>query len=746
MDAIIQQHKEISKIEALLRTPKKAIKWFSKQKSNASPIQSNTHQGIMNHIILSRYPNRIWPAWIQSHLNQEKGTIVQSLPWCITNTHFNQYIELCSQDGRSVIQTDPLGMVTLSDQWSIELFLKTDRAIIRLSDHCTPIQSYDPSTQRIETQYTTNWGHINWSGLLTKSGFKLEISPLELNPNYSIIAAIRPYNIKGISPIHSIQYIAAGGIVINKKIGLTLDKKPDNIVCTSLHNEDPLTIMNKWTQLLDIECQWGLGSCVLEWSGQELTAPISLYHPFSNKTLPSWKYFVKSKQTDNEWLIPMHPHIKELNAQPSPSSEKMAQLAIQSQPKLSYIWQTNIQLALQSSKKTLLANIKHNQIPNLPLFMYFYATIHFASSDTIHNQLDFILSRQTPFKHLKGQAQQLILLNKLHTIQPKIYALLSGKKVETLTQKLLKNIHKSNKLNIPALFHDSSEKPFQYETLLWVLGSLNAIQSLPLNNQYRNQAKTQLSCLGNLLNDIWKHAAKRQQVAPIIPINYTQFILPQILNNLVAIYPLNTPISNEICNQTIEALESEFTVNDLFCPQTHHSGINTFSNVFLAQVYLNQKNPKFYTLFKWLIDTSLPGGNWPEFVHPDTQNGSFGRGHDHTTSLELLMLIRNMILSDESPQTLVLFPGISAEWISQTDAPLTITNWPTRYGLLSLNLTTKAPQHYELEIQVDQPHPKTLAIFFPHSIKTIETNNRKIEVSQQPIEIPFPKDTISLYL
>ena len=81
----------------------------------------------------------------------------------------------------------------------------------------------------------------------------------------SFFIAIRPYNIEGVAHIKEITFLSENTFIINNQLGLILDKKPDNVVCSNFQDKDISSMYEEWEMILSTQCSSGMASAFAEY-------------------------------------------------------------------------------------------------------------------------------------------------------------------------------------------------------------------------------------------------------------------------------------------------------------------------------------------------------------------------------------------------------------------------------------------------------------------------------------------------
>ncbi|MFW9884460.1 MAG: hypothetical protein ACFFEX_08730 [Candidatus Thorarchaeota archaeon] len=130
----------------------------------------------------------------------------------------------------------------------------------------------------------------------------------------------------------------------------------------------------------------------------------------------------------------------------------------------------------------------------------------------------------------------------------------------------------------------------------------------------------------------------------------------------------------------------------------------------LAHYHVLRKD-EFATLqiLKRVADFASEFYTLPEFVNIRTSGGGDGDGCSLMAAVDLLLLVREMILSEDG-EDLVILPGISDEWYTSS-IPLTVKSLPTSHGEVDIEVGVSTNQH---QIEVGMKNlPRELIIQVP---------------------------------
>jgi hypothetical protein len=139
-------------------------------------------------------------------------------------------------------------------------------------------------------------------------------------------------------------------------------------------------------------------------------------------------------------------------------------------------------------------------------------------------------------------------------------------------------------------------------------------------------------------------------------------------------------------------------------------GVSSHLGLRLAHYHVLRKD-EFATLqiLERLMEFVSEFYTFPEFVNTRTSGGSHGDGCSLITAVDLLLLLREMILSEDG-EDLVILPAISDEWYTSS-IPLTVKSLPTSHGTVDIGVGISTNQH-QIEVRMKNL-PRELIIHVP---------------------------------
>lgn len=206
---------------------------------------------------------------------------------------------------------------------------------------------------------------------------------------------------------------------------------------------------------------------------------------------------------------------------------------------------------------------------------------------------------------------------------------------------------------------------------------------------------------------------------------------PGIIGSVVDLYPLQLNIlSNLEITKTLKSIYKLYFIDNLFFHSIIHSGFNIYLSLQVAQGFLKLNYPK---ITRKILKSVLKkrGGLlvYPEAIHPTTGGGVMGDGFHGWASAELILLFRELVLS-EYRNRLHIFKGLRKKELFNNNfffgpfplqgANITITGYLENNG---------GKIEFQIE-RVEQINYRDIIIYLPYK----DLTKYKIQIIP---EIPF---------
>ncbi|MEK9657702.1 MAG: hypothetical protein VW378_04950 [bacterium] len=741
-------------------------------------------QGLRNHYYISEKRQWSWPFWAQHQLDPQHPLYSCSeSPFMLQNHSCRNWGTLSLPGQSPAILYDPKGMLTfLPLRWSLEFWIVYDQRLIFPSDW-DQVQQTHSQLGVLEQRYVHPHFQLTSHVLLSKKDKSEDFASITLSfqnlrdtdLQASLIMAIRPYNSLGISGIQNIQYLNMNAFMVDDQLGICLNSIPDNILCLSAQDGDVSEYITQWEMILRSHCKHYLASAAAEYrfslQAQEVAAVSSCVPFFPYQHRPSsWT----SKLTHIQQLS-LKKNIQFLN---SVSHEKINNsLKKETKTLLSPI--TNVSLAdslsTQLLKRTLTSLLSflgpghtlsgmltpQASLVKVPLALY-VSLFQFRGNSWVMPAVTSLLrsswhndSKQLTldpthncriFCFLQHCCYHFDLENILDSLQQK--GLILAKLI--LNRRLR---HDSTHTHWVGLLKQSysCDQSFELRHYLWDnLWAWSVFQQLKTNSAYKQTSSDWLDLQIQQFQTGIMHLCQRYSDLNKTPLSFfvsNQYFQETRLLDVVytAVFQDLFNIQDPIVTHTLSFLETLLNSDYLLYTPLRY-GYDMGRQFKLLRLFIRQRNPKAFVLYKRLISFSSCQDSWPEVLNPQTLGGAFGQGHCPFASALFAQCVYDFLIY-ETVNNIYLLPFLPPDWMPRPDAPLSIERLYTRFGSIDLHLSYISENKVRLSIT---PHfkqqPNQLFVSFPYTILKLEDELGHKEVHKKQVSISKTTTQITFYL
>ncbi|NQY73978.1 MAG: hypothetical protein HRT90_04365 [Candidatus Margulisbacteria bacterium] len=740
-------------------------------------------QGFTNSQIIPYLPKRIWPFWVYTqnnpshpHFSGGQQAFVQ-----LNHTHRNwTHLSYPGCEAHGII--DPFGLVTPTDNgWSLDMWVANSTNLISPSQLTAVSQELEDGHSVVKTGFQLLNVTINATTFLKpiQKGepqifHKVTLQNTSSSPvKLSFFFAIRPYNPEGISPISSITYHSSNAFVINNRLGLVLDQKPQNIVCLNAKEGDVSERYNQCEMILGSKCSQNLCSAIAEY---RITLDANQTKSITCK-LPTLKNNILNAFQD--YLPPAKQHLlkKRIGAASSLKFESEKQTA-------HTLWKgiesTLFSIALADKK------IETLFLQNRAHLLTFISPTHLTSGAFSHTQpnlLNHVLGISA--LHVMGSMElsQKLIVNVLHSKEwrpfiPKesmdkmgqIIYLIHHHFQFTKNQKFLDFaypfVENEVKMIEKVMFKSKQTNPLRglikrglspdstgdSDDYLWHnFWSLYGLRTAKILSEkcFKTKNKQIISDIESLLSTAIRHFASmlssQFKQSPFLPVSPTRGIDPNLIYNLISIWPLDLYDPHDpVVTQTLSHIESYFLSDGLYFSPLGQCGFSPFLNTILAMVYLKRHDSKAMHILKVLTQSGTQTGSFPDAIHPKSGGGMSGDGHSLLSTASMIHLIRSILIQEDNGK-LILTPMIPSEWLNH-ETVVNVKNAPTIFGPIHFSLIKKAPQIFELTLKTEfHTKPSEIILRLPVPIVCYNLDGQTYKVSnKKEFSLPLGVERIEI--
>lgn len=707
-------------------------------------------RGFLNQVCISTHLDWLWPYWVnQQFYPKSPDFVARGLQLYTTNVTHRNWTAIGWPEGVTEPIVDPRGLVTpFLNSWSLDFLIFYEGELISPARLVNVRQSVENNLPIVVTEFKHQDLSVKaevFVAFVEKIKKEIIFEKVILKNNSSkrkeatFIFSLRPYNPEGISLVNSLEYSAFGDFLVNGKVAVIFQESPGTVFCSNLEKGDAVLKFKNIERRANIYCPAGLATGILVYQlsldpGQE---------EFFEARLP---------------VEPFKEEIKKITAVQALDFEQVKKETID-------FWQEKLKNAVKISLpdknlenffKTNLAYLRlffdRDQITPGP-FTYHYFWLRDATYMTFGLEIvglqeearkiiESLLKKQKSdgaFLHQEGewdsvgQVAWIALkhcyftndLEYLKTIYPSI--LKAAKWIE-----FHRNIKISqNDILFGLLPPGLSAEHFgffdyYYWDNYWAIAAvrelIQASKILGLDTDQKFLEKLCWEFTADIVSSLEKASGKIGR--PILPISPHRGMDSAAIGSLASVYPLRIfSAFDERVTNTIKFLDEKCTLENGFFHDVNHSGFGTYLTMHLAEVYLFERNPKFWQVLEWLINLASSTYCWPEAVHPVTRGGCMGDGHHGWAVAEFLILMRHLLFFEEYDR-LIVTPCLKPEWLEQ-EGEIKIENAPSYFGKINIRIKVYPKKLiYEFDAQYHQA-PREIEINLPVDIERCRVDGRE---------------------
>ncbi len=196
---------------------------------------------------------------------------------------------------------------------------------------------------------------------------------------------------------------------------------------------------------------------------------------------------------------------------------------------------------------------------------------------------------------------------------------------------------------------------------------------------------------------------------------------------------------HEAMLRTGEKLLEKYLFKNCFYHPVAHTGINIYLTLHLRHLEITKHDFRFWDNMKSVRNLATENGTWPEGIHPQLNGGVMGEGHHGWANTEWVNTVRDALIYDWHDE-LWITPVFNPEWLKEPSR-VSVQNTFTPFGKVSFQIVTEdkkirliwEPEFFE--------SPKKIKWFLPGSISVKgAVKNAEYKV----IEISLPDQKANL--
>lgn len=726
-------------------------------------------RGFLNQVCISTHLDWLWPYWVnQQFYPKSQDFVARGLQLYTTNLTHRNWTAIGWPDGQTEPIVDPRGLLTpFLNSWSLDFLVYHNGELVAPARLEKVDQYLENNLPMVVTKFSHQALEVTsqaFVGKIPKINEEIIFEKVTLKNNspeiqeLAFIFSVRPYNPEGISLVNTLEYTAFGAFLVNKKAGVVFQESPVKVICSNLEKGDAVAKFKERSRKASSSCPAGLATGILVYQ-------ISLK--------PGEEEFFEAR-------LPVTPFKEEIKKVTQIQKADFDQIKMETRK----VWQEKFKNTLKISLPDKeLQNAFEANLAFLRLFFDQdkilpgpFTYHHFWIRDAVYMtyalelagfQEEALAVLKTLLKQQKSGAF-LLQEGEWDSVGQVIWLAIQHFRL-TNDSDYLKKIfpsliksghwitnHRQVKISTDDLLFGllppglSAEHFGYFDYYYWDnYWALAAIRELMLVSQ-------QLSWPDDLpflekLN--WEYSVDLDHSLekaghkigwPILPISPHRGMDSAAIGSLASLYPLRifTPFDQRVLN-TLDYLEKNCFIEGGFFHDVNHSGFGTYLTMHIAECYLFERNPKFWSIFNWLLKNASPTFCWPEAIHPATKGGCMGDGHHGWAVAEFVILVRNLLFFEEYDR-LIVTAGLKNAWLGG-EHEINVANGRSNFGQINFiikiqgkkliyefnNSFYREPSEIEINLPLEiewatvdyQPHSFLgKQIFCPPQVKRVEVH------------------------
>lgn len=726
-------------------------------------------RGLLNYAILQMKRDWLYPYWVHQQLDpKSESFIARSQNPLLLNITQRNWTLLGSPSGFHEAIVDPRGLVTpLPREWSIDVWLVTERGIF-LPSYSIPIcQEYDTKAPRIITRFDANGMSLDIEAFVDTTNHGRDvlfqavhvINKTDQISGASVCIAIRPFNPEGVAPIQHIEFKYGRQLYIDKCLGLVFAEEPQRVYCSNAQRGDTVNIFRRQLE----RGNWMIGadadvkisaSCPNGLANAAIVYPMSLLPNVKQSIHFSVALGTKQElsrlQPKSIWRVSFEKRRE--GHQTKWEKERSTGVAIVlADERLQKLFDANVLALLQLHDGAFIS-------PGPYLYHHFwfrdavpmvYALDRLGYHRRARQVIDGFPERQTSDGFFRGpdgewdSNGEVLWLIEQHTALSHSISWLKHifpniqRGVEWIIQKRQQShdtVSTHRGLLPPSLSaeHFGTVDQYYWDSF-WGLRGIRSAVYLARVLHHKETAERwdrEAEIFSKDIRRSLEIVADRlgRNLIPASPsrpfdesaIGFVSGIYPQ---DIIDVFP-------SAFNATLHEFTDRFVDDKGFFHPIIHSGYNPYLTLQIAHAFLLNNQPQRAWQIAETIFHQCPSPySLPEAIHPKTGGGSMGDGHHGWAAAEIVLFLMDCLVK-ESNDTLFLFQDIQ-EGMLQWGTNSVVHGIATSYGKVGCTLTYETHQKalcaFTLE-PVSTRIPKQVEITFPFLLKRILPVSPKLDI------------------
>ncbi len=726
-------------------------------------------RGLLNYAILQMKRDWLYPQWVHQQLDPKSKSFVarSQNPLLLNITHRN-WTMLGSPYGEYEAIVDPCGLLTpLPREWSIDVWLVSDRGIFLPSLSIPIYQEYDTKAPRITTRFDVHGMLLEIEAFVdtTNQGRDVIFQAVHVTNNTDqvldalVCFAVRPFNPEGVAPIRHIEFKQARQLYVDHCLGLVFAEEPQRVYCSNAQQGDVVNTLRRqvecgnWRSSEEtdlkhsVSCSNGLANAAVVFEANLVpNAKRSIHSSIALGT----KQFLSRLQSKSTWRVSFEQRRERHQARWIKERSIGAVIEIADE-RLQKLFDANVLALLQLQDGEFIS-------PGPYLYHHFWfrdaaPMVHALDRLGFHRRarqvLDSFPERQASDGFFRGPdgewdsngealwliEQHVALSHPISWLGHLFPNIQRG--AEWIIQKR-KQSHDTFSTNRGLLPPSLSAEHFgmvdqYYWDSFWGLRGIRSAAALAHIIHRREIAERWDREAEMFSKDIRRslEIAADRLGRNLIPASPSRPFDESAIGFVSGIYPLGiTDVFPSAFNATLHEFTDRFVDDRGFFHPIIHSGYNPYLTLQIAHAFLLNNQPQRAWQIAETIFRQCPSPySLPEAIHPKTGGGAMGDGHHGWAAAEIVLFFLDCLVREE--RTMLSFYKDATAGMIPWGMNTSFHGIATSFGKVgcTLNYETEGRAICSLSLEsISEKKPSAIDIYLPFSIKRALTSTQGVDL------------------
>ncbi len=758
------------KQKLLQKTISKYLK--STYKSNTGFKDFLLQKGISNYRIIPEFLQRLWPYWVtkqQDSTNEGFGLDTNYLS--LINNRYRNWTFISDAFVDDHVMVDPAGLIHIDGKpFSIDFWIGNSNKLFSPSHKDAIEQTFDPLSGSLTSTFSLSQVAVSSEVFFRKlpSQYNLAFCNYSLTNTsdkpvkLSFYIVIRPYDLEGVTTTSTIQYLQSKAFLVNHEMAVIFDKKPDNIVCSTHQEGDVSEHFNKLEMIFQSQCEADQASAFAEYNvvlGPQESTSFSLKCPCLHKSFKPSLLNTSSHIRIESFINDLNPFSfdkeKSHNEfQLKQFHDTLATMNIPNNKLSNFINAQKTQLlhsvGASSFQKGHYASYLYGPLDDLVLFKSLCQLGYNPDLFSSHFSVSYF---QQMVQIVRSKQMNLTTLGTWFTTLKELYYF-NAIKLSADSQKILQKIlltalksqvtYEASKTLIASqrCCNRTGLNSFYLSDNLGLMESLKAFQYISQRLNLPNAVDIAFyeHQLKHRIESFCESVSTKVAMQHIIPVNMFQYIS---LDSIITLhkYIRFFPNDQDRIHNTLSLIQSQFIKNHCIYSTVNPTGYSIKETLLYIQALCRLGNPDSFMILESLLERVSPTHAFPDVIHPITDGGSDGDGHNLKLSAMLIDTFIQHVVTEQDTH-LELFSLLPASWLIEHS--FSFSSIITSFGPLSLDVRqTENETHLAFNLKQTSKLDYFIVVV-PDTFTSVKLRNEYMPITSHRLKVPKSISSIVL--